>query len=415
MSIPLDDTDLTAKALELERFLPHGRQADFRRLVADLLASRAYFDREKADLAAEVRLHAAEALRLRERLRRLGGQMERLQDIFRANDQAFCTFRAALTLSRQLRHLSDLPDILDRLARAMGVPALTCLLSREDFEAHVPAEYSCPSQTALIQALRSLPRSAACERTVHVGPVAALADPGFFFPPALFAACPELRAGSCFIAPLHDKYRPDRRIGALALADPDPGRYTAEKGTDFLEHFCEVLAGDLLHVKIHEELSRQRDSDELTGIPNRASLRRNAPSLLSLAERRGSPAALLFCDLDRFKAVNDLFGHEKGDAVLCDVARAMAGRIRAYDMLARLGGDEFVVLMPDAGDHEAAVMAKRLRACVAQVARDRGLSGAPGLSVSIGVAMHVPGQSIDDLIRRADEAMYADKRAENGA
>jgi diguanylate cyclase (GGDEF)-like protein len=86
----------------------------------------------------------------------------------------------------------------------------------------------------------------------------------------------------------------------------------------------------------------------------------------------------------------------------------MAARVRVYDLLARLGGDEFVVVMPDAGADEAAVMADRIRDCVAEVAAERGL---PDLSVSIGVALHVPGQDIDDLVRAADAAMYREKRA----
>ena len=200
---------------------------------------------------------------------------------------------------------------------------------------------------------------------------------------------------------------PKRRIGLLAMADEDPTRYSPLKGTDFLEHFCEVLAGDLLHVKIHEELAKQRESDELTGIPNRAYLRRHGPALLNLAGRREAPAALLFCDLDRFKAVNDTFGHETGDLVLIDVARAMSARVRTYDLLARLGGDEFVVLMPDAGAEEASVMAERIRRCVAEVAAERQLAD---LSVSIGVALHAPGQDIDALVRAADAAMYKNKR-----
>ncbi|WP_300154471.1 DUF484 family protein [Solidesulfovibrio sp.] len=410
MESPPDTTDFTARARELERFLPEGRQADFRALCEGLLECGARGDRELAQALEEQDLLAADNERLRDRQRRLGARLEQLQEIFRINDQAFLTFRSALTLSRQLRHLSDLPGVMDELARAMAVPALTCLLAREDFEAFVPPGYPCPEATALSEALAALPMGDAARR-VYVGPVAALPQPQFFFSPRDLAKTPKLGRGSCFIAPLYDKYRPDRRIGALALGDVDSGRYTPLKGTDFLEHFCEVLSGDLLHVKIHEELVRQRDSDELTGIPNRAYLRRNGPALLSLAARKGTPAALLFCDLDRFKAVNDLFGHETGDAVLCDVARAMAGRVRAYDLLARLGGDEFVVLMPDAGPQEAAIMVKRLRACVAQVARDRGLSGSPGLSVSIGVAISAPDQTIDDLTRQADAAMYADKRS----
>lgn len=410
MKSPFDDPGLAAKALELERFLPDGRQPDFRRFVSELLADMKSAGRERADMLAQQRLHAAETARLNERANRLTRQITRLQDIFKANDQAFATFRSALTLSRGLRHLAELPDVLASLARTMGVCALSCLLAGEDFADFVPAGFPCRPREALEGVLAALPRVHAAS-PVYVGGLAALPRPGFFFDETVQAGCPGLLEGSCFIAPLSDKYHPERTIGALAMADPDPLRYAADKGTDFLEHFCEVLAGDLLHVKIHEQLARERDSDELTGIPNRAHLRRNGPALLRLAERRGVPATLLFCDLEHFKAVNDTHGHETGDAVLRDVARAMAGRIRAYDLLARLGGDEFVVLMPDAGPTEAAVMAKRLRACVAQVAEDRNLAGSPGLAVSIGMAMHEPGQDIDDLVRRADAAMYADKRA----
>lgn len=413
MDGPSDTHDLAAKARELERFLPEGRQPEFRALWAGLLDGREAGERKLFEAVSRLERLGDDNARLRERLRRQHGNMERLQEIFRVNDQVFHTFRSALTLSRRLRQLADLPEVMDELARAMGVPLLACQLSREDFEGYVPPGYPCPTARELDQALAGLPAGDTPGRA-YVGPVSALPAPERFWPKQALDARPQLASGSCFIAVLGDKYRPERVIGSLALGDPDPERYTPRKGTDFLEHFCEVLAGDLLHVKIHEELTRQRDCDELTGIPNRAYLRRHGPGLLRLAERKGSPAALLFCDLDRFKNVNDLFGHETGDAVLCDVARAMAGRVRAYDLLARLGGDEFVVLLPDAGEGEAAAMAKRLRACVAQVARDRRLSGSPGLSVSIGIALHIPGQTIDDLTRRADAAMYADKRAPAG-
>jgi len=409
MSTHPDDTGLADKALELERFLPEGRQPEFRRLVAGLLDSQEQWQQERRELSSQNHLYAEEAVRLRERLRRLAHQTELLRDIFQANDHAFCTFRSALTLSRQLRDMNDLPDMLNRLRQAMGVPALSCLLSREDFEIYVPAGFPCPSARSLASALRALPLPEAGRR-VYVGGVAALARPEFFFDPAVLAEQPGLLSGSCFVAPLAHKYRPKRRIGVLAIADQDPGRYTVDKGTDFLEHFCEVLAGDLLHVKIHEELTRKRESDELTGIPNRAYLHRHGPPLLSLAERRGSPVSMIFCDLNRFKAVNDTFGHETGDTVLREAARAMAARVRTYDLLARLGGDEFVLLMPDAGPKEAAVMADRIRACVDEVAVRLNLAVNPGLSAALGVVMHEPGQGIDELLRRADAAMYVDKR-----
>lgn len=411
MKTACDATDLAARALELERFLPDGRRNDFRQLVTELFAVREVLDRERDDLATAHRLQTGETARLRERVSRLNRQLAFLEDIFRANDQAFATFRAALGLSRGLRSLEKLPDMLARLARTMDVGALSCLLGREEFAALVPQDIPCRPQSALGLALGELPRSDPGRR-VYVGSLRSLPRPDFFFDSAVLQRTAGLAGGSCFIAPLADKYRPDRLIGILALADADPERYAVNKGTDFLEHFCEVLAGDLQHVKNHEALLRERESDELTGIPNRVALRRHGPALLELAGRKGTPAALLFCDLDRFKAVNDTFGHELGDAVLRDVARAMAQKVRPYDLLARLGGDEFVLLLPDAGPDVAHGMANRLRDCVDRVARERNLSGTPGLSVSIGVAVHIPGEGIDDLVRRADAAMYADKRGD---
>ena len=412
MKTASDVSDLAARARELERFLPAGRQDDFRRLMAGLVAVRETLAREQEDLATTRRLQAGEASRLRERVNRLGRQLAFLQEIFGANDQAFGTFRSALCLSRSLRSLSQLPEILSRLRQTMAVGALSCLLCREDFEILLPTCPCCRPQAALLEALAALPALSGdhSRRGAYVGPLAALPRPTYFFDPALVAGPGGLLGGSCFIAPLADKYRPERPIGILALADADPGRYTPAKGTDFLEHFCEVLAGDLQHVKNHEELLRERESDELTGVPNRVALRRHGPGLLELARRKGTPATLLFCDLDRFKAVNDTYGHERGDAVLRDVARAMAAHVRAYDLLARLGGDEFVVLLPDADRDVADAMAARLRDCVTVVAANHGLSGTPGLSMSIGLATHVPGESLDELVNRADAAMYTDKR-----
>ncbi|OLN29567.1 hypothetical protein DVDV_1079 [Desulfovibrio sp. DV] len=169
MSNSFEDTELTAKALELERFLPEGRQAEFRMLVAAM-----------ADEAARNSAQADETVRLREHARRLGGQLKRLQDIFRGNDQAFATFRSALTLSRRLRRMDELPDMLAELSRAMGVTTLTCLLSRELFAAFVPEGFPCPAAKSLTAAINALPRADPARR-VYVGPIAALPRPDFFF------------------------------------------------------------------------------------------------------------------------------------------------------------------------------------------------------------------------------------------
>jgi diguanylate cyclase (GGDEF)-like protein len=398
-----DDTGLAAKALKLGRFLPDGKQEEFGLLMSEMGRALASLAMERAELAEETD-------RLRHKLRRLSAQLDRLQGIFQANGQAFLTFRSALTLSRGLRGLAELPEVLGRLGQTMGVAFLSCLLCREDFDGLTPAALPQRPRRDLEAALAALPHPEPI-RPVFMGAVAALPQPDFFLDPALVPSSRNLAGGSCFIAPLADKYQPGRLIGALVMADPNPSRYAPEKGTDFLEHFCEILSGDLQHVKIHEQLLRERESDELTGIPNRAFLSRHGPPMLSLAERKGSPVAMLFCDLDRFKAVNDTYGHAVGDAVLCAVARAIAGRIRDYDLLARLGGDEFVLLLPDATLEQAGQMAERVRQSVAEAVAATGKANTLGLSVSIGLAQHVPGERIDELIRRADEAMYAEKHA----
>ena len=103
--------------------------------------------------------------------------------------------------------------------------------------------------------------------------------------------------------------------------------------------------------------------------------------------------------------------HATGDAVLCAVARAIASRIRPYDLLARLGGDEFVVLLADTTQEQSLTMAERIRQAVDEAAAETTPARSLGLSVSIGLAQHACGESIDALIRRADAAMYRDKRA----
>jgi two-component system, cell cycle response regulator len=410
MNSPFDDTNFAAKALKLERFLPDGKQAEFGVLMREMGQALSALAAERAVLAECNRAQTEETAQLRHRLRRLTRQCDALEGIFRANDQAFLTFRAALSLSRGLRGLAELPDVLGRLGRTMGVDFLTCLLCQEDFEGLAPAALPFRPRLDLEAALAALPWREP-DRTVFLGSVADLPRPDFFFAPKRLAADPNLAGGSCCIASLADKYQPARPIGVLVMADPNPTRYTPEKGSDFLEHFCEVLSGDLQHVKLHEQLLRERESDELTGIPNRAFLSRHGPPMLSLADRKGSPVALLFCDLDRFKAINDTYGHAVGDAVLCAVARTIAERIRDYDLLARLGGDEFVLLLPDATREQAMAMADRVRQAVAEAAAATDPPHTLGLSVSIGVALHVPGEAIADLIRRADAAMYTDKRA----
>jgi diguanylate cyclase (GGDEF)-like protein len=110
------------------------------------------------------------------------------------------------------------------------------------------------------------------------------------------------------------------------------------------------------------------------------------------------------CDLDHFKHINDTYGHKTGDQVLVAAARAMAGHLRAEDALGRLGGEEFLVLLPDTGADAAVRFAERMRAEVA--AADTPVA----TTVSIGLATW-DGEAPEELLQRADEALYAAKQA----
>ncbi len=158
------------------------------------------------------------------------------------------------------------------------------------------------------------------------------------------------------------------------------------------------------------ELRRRALHDDLTGLPNRTVFWDRLAHRLSLAGRRGTPFAVLFLDLDGFKAVNDTWGHAAGDRLLVDVAHRVAAELRAGDTAARVGGDEFVVLLDEVDTGQAALaVAQRLNEALRgpyELAGHRYVA-----SVSIGVAMCSQGLATPDaMVAAADSAMYDAKR-----
>jgi two-component system, cell cycle response regulator len=144
--------------------------------------------------------------------------------------------------------------------------------------------------------------------------------------------------------------------------------------------------------------------DPLTGLANRRFILTQLAGMVSAARRHGRPLAAAIVDIDHFKAINDRFGHGVGDRVLATVTAALRHRLRAEDQLGRLGGEEFLALLPDTDADAAQVAADELRAAVAAAAIAH--DGAPlGLTVSVGWAAW-DGESPEELLRRADEALY---------
>ena len=226
-------------------------------------------------------------------------------------------------------------------------------------------------------------------------------------------------------APRRGKRRPDafalrhrgRRVGALELYRQSAGPL-AEPAAAAVQALSDVAAAYLVNAQRRAELERvsalsQQAAlhDALTGLPNRALISQLLEHAAGRRQRSGATSAVLFVDLDRFKDVNDSYGHRAGDQLLVTIAHRLRQTLRPGDTLARLAGDEFLVLCEElATEDEAEVIASRIRDAVAQpcVLGDQWTV----VTASIGVAFVRPGcDSVDDLLEEADHAMYRDKRA----
>jgi diguanylate cyclase (GGDEF)-like protein len=208
----------------------------------------------------------------------------------------------------------------------------------------------------------------------------------------------------------------DRHYGALAAQ----ARARAWLGTILILLAAATVIGGLtwrlqqVRSRAHGRVAHQALHDALTGLPNRTLLHDRIAQVISQADRARFPAALLLIDLDRFKEVNDTLGHHRGDQLLVQVARRMAGAVRQGDTIARLGGDEFAVLLPRIGAvDEVAEVASRLRAVLQAPFLLDGLN--VSVDASIGAALYPEqGTDADELLQRADIAMYAAKLGQTG-
>jgi diguanylate cyclase (GGDEF)-like protein/PAS domain S-box-containing protein len=199
----------------------------------------------------------------------------------------------------------------------------------------------------------------------------------------------------------------------------DGHAFPVEVGLAWLPEYGEFVAflRDITERKIRDEANRKAAFfDPLTQLPNRRMLMDRFPHAASRSARHGTHGALLFLDLDRFKVVNDTVGHEAGDALLREVARRLVSAVRTEDSVVRLGGDEFVVLVEGLpatvsdAVAQALVVAERVRASLADAYRF-GAHVHPG-GCSVGLALfRGASEQMDDVLRRADAAMYSAKQA----
>ena len=165
-----------------------------------------------------------------------------------------------------------------------------------------------------------------------------------------------------------------------------------------------------VEVRAMDELDRLARVDTLTGLLNRGEGLHRLEEETERRRARGRALGILFCDVDRFKDVNDAHGHAAGDAVLRTLAQRIGESVRRDDVVARIGGDEMLVLLRGVRDvAEAARIAEKVRAAAAKPIAIP--DGSVSISVSIGATVAVAGETADDLVARADAAMYEAKRS----
>lgn len=191
-----------------------------------------------------------------------------------------------------------------------------------------------------------------------------------------------------------------------------PTEFSVSRGVASGEPLYTLIVRDVTERKqLEERIRRMIRHDNLTGLPNRALLMDRLQVAMAQVHRQGGQLALLFIDLDKFKPVNDTYGHEMGDQLLKQVAKRMLASVRATDTVARIGGDEFAVLLTNV-EGEASVS----NACEHLLTTIQRVFHVAGSQITIGCSIGVDlykGQDLTatELIGRADRAMYAAKRA----
>jgi diguanylate cyclase (GGDEF)-like protein len=194
----------------------------------------------------------------------------------------------------------------------------------------------------------------------------------------------------------------ERSVGVIWVDDPRDRLLPTRARLQALRLFANQAVAALRAADQAVRLRHEATHDTLTGLPNRRAFRRR----LAREIDAGDPFALVLCDMDNLKLLNDTHGHEAGDRALQLLAAALRSGLRRSDEAYRLGGDEFGVVLAGASRLEAERVMRRLRDAVGAGTLDAG----EPLDASFGIAVHEPGDDLDRLVSRADEALYTAKR-----
>lgn len=198
-----------------------------------------------------------------------------------------------------------------------------------------------------------------------------------------------------------------RIVGVLELRSREPVEIDASK-LDVVHSLTGQAASAVEAARFHERADELSHTDVLTRLPNRRRLEVDLEAEVARSTRYGRPVAFIMLDVDHFKSVNDLHGHQAGDEVLSEFQSAFKASLRETDTAYRYGGEEFCVILRETDGDAAGVVAERLRSVIAQ--RFAGVGGSPMVTASLGIAS-IPADAIDgaSLVAAADKAMYQAK------
>lgn len=226
------------------------------------------------------------------------------------------------------------------------------------------------------------------------------------------AACRKVGLRSMLVVPL--QYR-DTTVGVLKVLSRQPHAF-GDVDEAVLGMLAELLGADMYFAAKYaaDELFYRATHDQMTNLANRALFMDRLRTALLQTEREGAPVAVLMIDMDGLKAINDTFGHRAGDAAICELAERLRKAVRSTDSVARLGGDEFaVILQPVEGYAAITASLHRLHEEISPAFHFEQQQ--LPLTASIGAALAPDdGCNLEDLLEKADQAMYQSKRQHKG-
>ena len=328
---------------------------------------------------------------------------EYLTQIKNAHREVYALYEIARTFGSSL----DIEDTVSVLVNKVGhiIPFDLCAVYLfDELKGYATAAHVAGRHAELVRGRAAAPGEGVVGFVLANRRASYLLDPMLDFTDAGLPEGAEYR--SMVALPL---VKDERLLGVLAVYATEPRRY----GDDHLRLLDTVarLASDALsNAMNHARAESNALTDTLTGLPNARAMYVRFEQESARARRTGRPFQVVMLDLDSFKQVNDTYGHKTGDRVLREVARILQAQLREYDFLARYAGDEFVAIVQDLTTEQVNELRERIEQAVSQFSLHVRGDKHARVGISVGAASYgVHGETLDQLLIAADEAMYSAK------